>query len=50
MVVETYLFSWDHDTDLLNSLGKLIGLDTTGVVQVKVLERLGEHLLFRLNA
>ena len=39
----TYLSSGDHDTDLLDSLGKLIGLDGAVVVQVKVLEGLEQN-------
>ena len=49
-VRNTYLLGGDHDTDLLDSLGEFIGLNRAGVVQVEVLERLGEHLLFRSNA
>ena len=47
VVRDTYLLGGDHDTDLLDGLGEFIGLNTTGVVQVEVLERLGEHLLLR---
>ena len=36
----------DHDADLLDSLGELIGLHSAVVVQVEVLERLHEHGLF----
>ena len=46
----TYLFSGDHDADLLDSLSKLVGLDTTGVVQVEVLECFVENLLLGLNS
>jgi len=44
------LLGGDHDTDLLDSLGEFIGLNRARVVQVEVLERLSEHLLFRSNA
>ena len=37
-MIKTYLFGWDHDTNLLNSLGKLIRLNSTVAVQVEVLE------------
>ena len=32
----------DHDTDLLNSLGELIGLNSTVIVKIEVLEGLQE--------
>ena len=38
----TYLSGGDHDTDLLDSLGKLIRLHSAVVVQVEVLESLEE--------
>ena len=41
----TYLLGWDHDTDLLDGLCKLIWLDDTVSVEVKVFERFLEHLL-----
>ena len=34
----TYLLGWDHDTNLLNSLGELIRLDCSVTVQVEILE------------
>ena len=48
--LDTYLLGWDHDTDLLNGLGELIGFDDTVSVEVKVLERFLEHLLLRGDA
>ena len=36
----TYLFSWNHDSNLFNSFSKLLWIDCSTVVQVKVLERL----------
>jgi len=42
----TYLLGGDHDTDLLDGLGELIGLDGTGVVKIKELESLHENGLF----
>jgi hypothetical protein len=44
------LLGGDHDTDLLNGLGEFIGLDSAGVVQVEILERLDEDLLLGSNA
>ena len=41
----TYLLGWYHDTDLLDGLGKLIWLNDTVSIKVKVLERFLEHLL-----
>jgi len=46
----TYLFGWNHDTDLLNGLGELIGLDSSVSVQVEVLEGFLENLLLRGDA
>lgn len=34
----TYLLGWDHDTNLLDSLGKFVRLDSAVSIQVKVLE------------
>ena len=42
--------SGDHDTDLLDSLGELIGLDDAVVIQIEVLEGFGEDCLLRLRA
>lgn len=47
---DTYLLGGDHDTNLLNGLGEFIGLNSAGVVQIEVLERLDEDLLLGLNA
>ena len=44
-LINTYLSSGDHDTDLLDSLGELIRLNSAVVVQVKVLEGLEEDSL-----
>ena len=42
----TYLTGGDHDADLLNGAGELIGLDSAVVVEVEVLEGLDEdHLV-----
>jgi hypothetical protein len=41
---DTYLFSWDHDTDLLNGLGKLIWLNGSVVVKVEVFKRFFKYL------
>ena len=46
----TYLLGWDHDTDLLDGLGELVGLDSAVSIEVEVLEGLLEHLLLRGNA
>lgn len=46
----TYLLGWDHDTDLLNSLGELIRFDSAVTIEVEVLERLLQHLLLRGDA
>jgi len=40
----------DHDSDLLDSLGELLRLDCSVVVQVEVLEALHEDRLFALDA
>lgn len=42
---KTYLLGWDHDTNLLDGLGELIGFDGAVSVKVEVLERLLQHLL-----
>ena len=39
----TYLSGGDHDTNLLDSLGELIGLHSAVVVQVEVLESLQQN-------
>jgi len=36
----TYLSGGDHDANLLDGLGELVGLDGAVVVQIKVLESL----------
>ena len=36
----TYLTGGDHDTNLLDGLGELIGLDSAVVVKIEVLESL----------
>ena len=46
----TYLFGWDLDTDLLDSLGELIRLNGSIVVEVEVLEGLLEDRLLGLSA
>lgn len=46
----TYLLGGDHNTDLLNSVGELVGLNTAGVVEIEVLETLVENLLLGLNS
>jgi hypothetical protein len=46
----TYLAGWDHDTDLLNSLCELLGLNSAVVVKIKVLEGLKQDLFFTLDA
>jgi len=46
----TYLFGWDHDTNLLDGFGKLVGFNGSVTIQVEVLERLLEHLLLRGDA
>ena len=40
----TYLFGWNHDSNLFNSFYELIWLDGAVVVQIEVLETLNEHL------
>ena len=40
----TYLLSWDHDTDLLYGLGKLIWLNGSVVVEVEVFKRFFKYL------
>ena len=42
VALKTYLSGGDHDADLLDSLGKFIGLDSAVVVQVEILEGLQE--------
>ena len=49
-LINTYLSSGDHDTDLLDSLGELIRLNSAVVVQVKVLEGLEEDSLLVCGA
>ena len=46
----TYLAGWNHDTNLLNSLGELFGFDGAVVVKIEVLEGLQEDLFFTLDA
>jgi len=41
---DTYLLSWDHDTDLLYGLGKLIWLNGSVVVEVEVFKRFLKYL------
>ncbi len=40
----------DHDSDLFYSLSKLVWLDSSIVVQIKILESSHEHCLFVLVA
>jgi hypothetical protein len=47
---KTYLAGWDHDTNLLNSLGELFSFDGAVVVKIEVLEGLQEDLFFTLDA
>jgi hypothetical protein len=42
-----YLLGGNHDTDFLDCLGELIGLDSAVVVEVEVLEGSHKHSLFR---
>ena len=49
-VSSTYLFGWDHDTNLLNSFGKFIGFNSAVTIQVEILERLLEDLFFGCDA
>ena len=46
----TYLLSWNHNTNLLDSLGKLIGLNSAVSIEIEVLEGLLKNLLLRSNA
>ena len=50
MEVASYLAGGDHDSDLLNRLGELLGLDSAVVIKVEVLEGLEEHLFLALDA
>ena len=50
MCKSTYLLGRDHDSDLLDGLGELIGLDGAVSVQVEVLEGFLEDLLLRGDA
>jgi len=45
IVCHTYLFGGDHNTNLLNCLSELIGLNSAIIVQIKVLECLHENSL-----
>lgn len=47
---ETYVSSGDHNSDLLDGLGELLGLDGAVVVEVEVLEALEEHGFLGLAA
>jgi len=46
----TYLFGWNLDSNLLDGLGELIGLNGAVVVEVEVLEGLLEDGLLGLGA
>ena len=46
----TYLFSGDHDTNLLDSFGELIGFNAAIIVEIEVLEALNEYILLALVA
>ena len=46
----TYLLGWNHNTNLLDSLGKLIGLNSAVSIEIEVLEGLLKNLLLRSNA
>ena len=46
----TYLFSGDHDTNLLNCFGELFGFNAAVVVKIEVLKALNEHILLALVA
>jgi len=45
-----YALGGDHDSDFLDRFSKLLRLDGAIVVEVEVLEALGEHGLFALAA
>jgi len=40
------LSSGDHDADLLDSLGELIGLDSAVIVEIEVLEGFKQNCFF----
>ena len=46
----TYLSGWDLDADLFDGLGEFLGLDSSVVVEVEVLECLFEDGLLGLRA
>ena len=37
------MLGWDHDTNLLDSLGELIWLDSTVIVEIEILEGLEKN-------
>ncbi len=45
-----YLLGRDHNADLFDGLGELVGLHGAAVVEVEVLESAGEDLLLGLDA
>jgi len=44
------LFSGDHDTNLLDSFGELIGFNAAIIVEIEVLKALNEYILLALVA